>query len=881
MVQLNESTLFDMLLEGCQIIDPDFRFIYVNNAAARQGRKTPAELIGQRMNNVYPEIESTPMFVLLRECMRENQPKEFENKFVHADGTVSWFDLRMRPVPQGVFILSVDISDRKQAEENRKKHEDNLRSIFNAISESACLIDRNGILLTVNDTFASRLKTQVEDCIGRSVYSLFPPKVAERRKTFIEEVLQTGRSMSFEDERQEYRFSHSLFPVLAADGTVDRIAVFAMDITERTRVEEALERSEARFRKAMEATSDGVWDWDVSGGKGYFSPGYFRMLGYEPDTLPSTAKTWLSLVHPDDRDRALAANEACIRNESPIINVEYRMRASDGTWHWILGRGRAVRRDKAGHALHMIGTHVDITDRKHAENLLRESEARFTQLAIQSRTFTWEVDAKGLFTYASPSIEPVLGYRPDDLISKKYIYDLHPAEGREAFKAVIFESFARKNLLREFLNPVLTTSGETIWVSTNGIPLADADGTLIGYRGSDTDVTERKQAEEERERLQAQLMQAQKMESVGRLAGGIAHDFNNMLGVIIGHAESAIEDLESSHPVHSNLQGIMKAAERSAALTHQLLAFARKQIISPKVVDMNETVESILKMLRRLIGEDIELVWQPGREQLPVEVDPSQVDQILANLCVNARDAIAGGGKVVIETGVLSLDAEFCKQNIGSSPREYVLLAVSDNGCGMDRGIMEKLFEPFFTTKEQGKGTGLGLATVYGIVKQNNGFIDVDSEPAKGTTFRIYLPKHARKDDESPVEVPTAAARGHETILLVEDEPEMLRLITKLLRRQGYTVLSAATPGQAMGHAEACRGKIDLLVTDVVMPEMNGRDLAEKLKSGHPELRYLFMSGYTADVIAHHGVLDEKVHFIQKPFSIKAISAKIRDALGD
>ncbi len=393
-------------------------------------------------------------------------------------------------------------------------------------------------------------------------------------------------------------------------------------------------------------------------------------------------------------------------------------------------------------------------------------------------------------------------------------------------------------------------------------------------------LVDRKRAEEDRVKLQAQLNQSQKMESVGRLAGGVAHDFNNMLGVILGHAELALEQVRPDQPIHADLQEICRAAERSAELTQQLLAFARKQTVAPKVLDLNEAVEGTLKMLRRLIGEDVGLAWLPGKNLGPVRMDPSQLDQILANLCVNARDAIGDSGKITIETEAVLFDDAWCAEHAGFVPGAYVLLAVSDNGCGMDKDTLDKLFEPFFTTKEVGKGTGLGLSTVYGIVRQNSGFITVYSEPGLGATFRIYLPRHFGKAEPVPIEAPPRpAARGHETVLLVEDEPAILKMASAMLQRRGYAVLAADSPGEALRLAETHAGRIDLLMTDVVMPEMNGRDMAANLLARNPNLKCLFMSGYTANVIAHHGMLDEGVHFIQKPFTTQVLSEKIREVL--
>ncbi|MFW6180864.1 MAG: ATP-binding protein, partial [Spirochaetota bacterium] len=382
--------------------------------------------------------------------------------------------------------------------------------------------------------------------------------------------------------------------------------------------------------------------------------------------------------------------------------------------------------------------------------------------------------------------------------------------------------------------------------------------------------------------LEQQYRQAQKMEAVGRLAGGVAHDFNNMLSVILGHAELELMRSGLSGHVRESLMEIQKAAENSAQLTRQLLAFARRQTVEPRVLDLNETVEGILKMLRRLMGEDIELAWLPGAGLWAVKVDPAQVDQVLANLCVNARDAIKGVGKVTIETGNAVFDEGYCRVHAESRPGEYVMLGVSDTGCGMDRETREHLFEPFFTTKGVGEGTGLGLATVYGIVKQNEGFINVYSEPGQGTIFRIYFPRCTGAQETEDAKGGEGVPRGSgETVLLVEDEPAILELGRVMLEQLGYRVVAAGTPDEALERAGVQEEDIRLLVTDVVMPHMNGRELAERLRERRPGLKCLFLSGYTADIIARHGVLEEGVHFIQKPFTMTELAMQVRAALGE
>ncbi len=463
----------------------------------------------------------------------------------------------------------------------------------------------------------------------------------------------------------------------------------------------------------------------------------------------------------------------------------------------------------------------------------------------------------------------------------------------ETLNLTCWDITPEKYLLQEQqLLATLSTSGvygpyEKEFIHKDGylVPVQQR-GLLIELNGekhilsSIEDITERKLAEKERIELERQLHQSQKIESVGRLAGGVAHDYNNMLSVIIGRAELAQKRAYNPESLHNDLDQILQAAIRSRDITQQLLTFARKQIISPRVLDLNVAVESMLTMLKQLLGENIDLIWQPKEKLWPVEIDPSQIDQILANLCINARDAIADVGKMIIETDWVSLDQAYCHDHAGFIPGDFVMLAVSDNGCGMGKETLDNIFEPFFTTKPTGKGTGLGLSMVYGVVKQHNGFINVYSEPNEGTTFRIYLPRYKGQIAEECQATSGELLKGQgETVLVVEDETSILTLIKEMLSDFGYKVLAANSPSEALDLANTHPVKIQLLITDVVMPEMNGRMLAGRLQSMHPQLKCLYMSGYTADVIAHHGVLDKGIHFIQKPFSRIDFSVHIRTAL--
>ena len=508
---------------------------------------------------------------------------------------------------------------------------------------------------------------------------------------------------------------------------------------------------------------------------------------------------------------------------------------------------------------------------------LRKSEERFRSIAENAFDMVALLDGESRYLYCNCAYNEILGYSTDELVGRSFFDLVHPDELEHAVK-IFKASLTEKKKSASLLLRLLTKDRRTLLVEHHARLLAESGGTLRILLNS-RDVTERKRAEEEEKKLQGQLRQAQKMEAVGRLAGGVAHDFNNMLTVILGHADLALKKLDPAHPVVANLLKILTAANHSADLTRQLLAFARKQPAAPKLLDLNESVGEIIKMLVRLIGEDITLSWLPGKNLWTVKVDSSQICQILTNLCVNARDAISGVGKVTIETNNITIDKTYFASHPGFVAGKYVLLTVSDDGSGMDKEALENLFEPFFTTKEMGKGTGLGLATVYGIVKQNDGFIYVYSEPGRGTTFKIYLPRHTAETPESKGGITELVRRGDETILLVEDEPAILEVTRIMLDSFGYSVLAASTPSEAIQLAEVHAGTIHLLVTDVVMPEMNGKELATSLQSIYPDLKCLFMSGYTKDIISHRGVLEEGTHFIQKPFSQQRLAAKVREVL--
>jgi two-component system cell cycle sensor histidine kinase/response regulator CckA len=637
------------------------------------------------------------------------------------------------------------------------------------------------------------------------------------------------------------------------------------EIVERRQAEESLRESEAIFSAFLEHSPVYVFFKDRNIRSIRLSRNYEQMLGMPLNQM--IGKT-MDELFPSDLSKRMIADDLRVLNEGRAVDVveAFGGRIYETTKFPVLMDGKPFV---------MAGFTVDITERKRMEDALRESEKNFRIIVENVNDAIYIYDLNGNILDVNENACRMLGYGRDQLVGASLAMIENPENAR---------SFPER-LERMLSVGAIVFDGEHVRSDGTIVPV-EVSAKVVAREGNGVvhsfvrNIRERRQAEEEKEKLQSQLSQAQKMESVGRLAGGVAHDFNNKLGIIIGNVEMAMMDADPDGPIRQELEEVMKAAQQSAVLVRQLLGFARKQTVSPKVLNLNETVSGMLTMLRRLIGENIDLAWLPGHDLGRVKVDPSQVDQVLANLTVNARDAIPGVGKITIETKNATLDEDYCAIHVGSVPGQYVLLAVSDDGVGMSKETLEHLFEPFFTTKALGKGTGLGLSTVYGIVKQNAGFISVYSEPGNGTSFKIYLPRFeaegvAGKEGGKSLAPP----EGSETVLLVEDEQSILKVGTRMLERLGYRVLAAGKPSEAIALAEAHAGAIHLVLTDVVMPEMNGKALIELLESKYPELKILYMSGYSEDVIAHHGVLDRGVKMIQKPFSLWDLANKVRDAL--
>jgi two-component system cell cycle sensor histidine kinase/response regulator CckA len=771
----------------------------------------------------------------------------------------------------GVVLVFRDQTKERAATAKLTEREHYYRGVLFNLHEDILVIGRDYGIIDINNAALQTLGLTRAAVVGRKCYKishgLDSPCHEHGEHCALVEVFDTGspctcRHIHPRSDGTQAHIDILMSPLKDDDGQVTHVIEASRDITDITRMQAALLEGEQKFQAVFEHMAPGccldeiVYQNDQAVD--------YRIL----DVNPSYER--LTGITKAQADGALAS-ELYGTGEAPNLEIYARM---DATGEPVIFEAYYP---PTGRHLHINASRIapgrfctlfsDITERKRAE----EERERLLSAIEQTGEVVIITDPDGGIRYVNPAFMRATGYAREDIVGKnpRILKSGQQADGfyRNLWETISSGRTWEGRMVNKRKDGTLYTEDATI------SPVCDDAGRILNYVAVKRDVTEHL-------KLQAQLQQAQKMESVGRLAGGVAHDYNNMLTVILGRTELALSKVERGQPLHTDLTEIHAAAKRSSKITRQLLAFARKQTIAPKVLDLNETVGGMIQMLRRLIGENIDLLWKPGATCRPVWMDPSQIDQTLANLCVNARDAITDVGKIIIETSEATFDEAYCADHPGFVPGEYVLLSVSDDGCGMDKATLDNIFEPFYTTKKAGQGTGLGLATVYGIVKQNNGFINVYSEPGKGTTIMIYLAPHTGHIAHAErAGTPDMPAGNGETIIIVEDEATIRELAQQMLETLGYKALVAGTPSEALHLADAHAGDISLLLTDVVMPEMNGRELAHQMLAVCPDTKALFMSGYTANVIAHRGVLDDGVAFIQKPFSMGDLAVKIRAVL--
>ena len=660
-----------------------------------------------------------------------------------------------------------------------------------------------------------------------------------------------------------------------------RSALERRDALERSlQAEVALREDESRWRFALEGAGDGVWDWNAQTHRVFYSRRWKTMFGYADGETGDSLEEWSQRVHPDDLPRCREALERHFRGETPAYQNEHRVRCKDGSWKWILDRGRVIERAPDGRPLRVIGTHSDITESKRTEEQLRT----FSRLVEQSPVSVVLTDPAGNIEYVNRKFCELTGYSSEEVVGKNPRVLQSGQTPAAAYEELWRTLGAGGEWRGEFCNR--KKSGELYWEDAAIAAVRDVNGTVTHLFAVKEDVTARKRADEVLQKTQEQFLQSQKLEAIGQLAGGVAHDFNNLLSVIRGYTEILLTRIPAEDATHRTLETIRHAADRAAGLTHQLLAFSRRQVLEPKVVDLGVLLADMGDLLRRLIGEDIDLIVTRPAQLAPIRIDPGQFEQVVLNLAVNARDAMPAGGTLRLELSDVELDEQHARDGATIVPGPYVLLSVSDTGCGMIPQVRARIFEPFYTTKERGRGSGLGLSTVYGIVKQSDGYVWADSEPGQGTTFRIYLPCV-----DEPLEQRTAPPRdggeqGHgEIILIVEDDAFVRGLAAEILGECGYHVLVAPDGDEAIRLATGYSGPIDLVLTDVILPGMNGRQVVERLTQSRPDLCVLFMSGYTDDVIARAsaagrtGALASGLRFLQKPFTLESLASGVREAL--
>ena len=756
---------------------------------------------------------------------------------------------------------------REQVEEVFRVSEAGYRHILDTASEGICALNAQGQVTYVNRRAAAMLLYESpEDLLGRPIQDfLFSEDWADGPDLLAQ--WNQGRQHQ-SDFRLQRRDGTDLWVLASTSPILDNAGQFAgaltmfTDVTARRRAEKALQESEARYRRIVETANEGIWVADRHGVTEYVNRVLARMLGYTITEM--LGRPMLDFVFDDDRETTREIFSA--RRPSNAEPVTLRLRRKGGAEIWVMASTNTIV-GESGEVEGLLAMCGDITARRRAE----AERQRLSSAVEQAAEAIMMTRRDGTIVYVNPAWQRLSGYAANEVLGltprilKSDVQD--PKVYRDLWETILDGRVWQGEITNRRKNGELFTLEETI------TPVRDPNGRITEFIAFGQDTSGRRD-------LEARLRQAQKMEAVGRLAGGVAHDFNNLLTVITGYSERLLNGLGEGDPLRRGAEAIKRSADRAAALTQQLLAFSRRQILAPRVLDLNAVVTNMHKLLQRLIGEDIELVLRPGEGLGRVKADPNQVEQVLMNLAVNSRDAMEKGGTLTIETSNVEFNASYAARHVGLQPGNYVMLAVTDTGCGMSAETQAHLFEPFFTTKEQGKGTGLGLSTIYGIVKQSGGYVAVESELGRGSTFRVYLPRIEEALDAalSPQES-TAPRHGSETILLVEDEEAVRNLLRDILRRFGYTVLEASNGPEAIEICHSHLGPIHLVITDMVMPQMSGWEVAEAVGMLRPKARIIYMSGYIEHVVVEERVLEAGVAFLGKPFTPETLGRKVREVL--
>jgi PAS domain S-box-containing protein len=834
---------------------------------------------------VHPDDRERTAQAAAADFVSGNSSSTLEFRWVAKDGSVIWVQSISAVItddegrPMGLRGVTIDITNRKRAEEALRESEARKRAILESALDCIITMDHAGLVVDWNPAAERTFGYRREDVLGKEMADLIiPSKFREGHRRGLAHYLATGDGPALGNrlELSAVRLDGSEFPIELAITRIESEGLpmftgYIRDITERKQAEEQLRR-QLDFTEAITTSlGEGLYALDRTGSVMFMNPAAELALGWKEAEL--VGQNMHAAIHFQKADGTLNPATECpllgVLKSGHTVKIESdTFTRKDGgvfpvsyTASPIITEGEVVGAVLAFH---------DIAERQRAEEALRESEERYRDLVENAHDIIYEHELEGNYTSTNKAGEQITGYSSEETLKLNLAQTVAP-EYLEKAQQMFRRKLAGEKITAYELE-IITKRGKQVAVEVN-TRLVYQNGVPMGVQGIARDVTERKQLEE-------QLRRSQKLEAVGQLAGGVAHDFNNLLTVINGYSDLLLRKLGEGDAMRLNVEEIKKAGERAAALTRQLLAFSRKQVLQPKVLKLNAVVADIEKMLRRLIGEDIDLltVLEPSLGQ--IKADPGQIEQVILNLAVNARDAMPQGGKITIETRNVHLDNEYARKHTLIRGGHYVMLVISDTGTGMDSDTQARIFEPFFTTKSQGKGTGLGLSTVYGIVKQSEGNIWVYSEIGKGTSFKVYLPRvdEVVQSDAAPESL-AGLPQGQETVLLTEDEEPVRRLIRTILEMNGYQVLEATNGDEALSTYSEHKGRLDLIVTDVVMPNMSGPELARTLELLSPGIKVLYLSGYTDDAIVRHGLLDQKMAFLQKPFTPDALLRKVREVL--
>jgi two-component system cell cycle sensor histidine kinase/response regulator CckA len=863
------------------------QILYVNDQACQDLGYTRGQLLGMNVSDIDPNIpqDATGQQKFIQALERKRQLR-FESEHRRADGSIFPVELSIKAVTRqgrrfGV-VIARDITERRRAEEALRQSEERFREAFESANVGMCLVSPEGYFLKANAALTEMLGYSEEELRTKTFNDVTLPEDHHISRDFQRRALAGLTSQARFEKRYLSKSGRVVWVQVSssllrdARGGPLHFVAHIVDVTERARMDALLEEHQHFLQRILDTEPGTVYIFDlVERRNTYINRPWLTEYGYTPEEKVALGADLLGLLfHPDDLARIEAHHESWRQaGEGETREIDYRVRTKDGQWRWLHSQETAFTRDKTGLVTQILGIAHDITEQLRSEQALRESEERYRRLfnAGTDAIFVHELTAEGVpgrFVEVNEVACRRLGYTRDEMLTMSP-GDIDAPDKRAGGEAAGRRLLEKKHIVFEMVH-----------VARNGthIPV-EISANLFRHQGRNMVLSVARDLSERR-RLEAQFLQAQKMEAIGRLAGGVAHDFNNLLTVITGVSEISMNRLSQTHPLYKDLEQISAAGHRAAALTRQLLAFSRRQIIEPTPLNLNTVLAGLEKMLRRLIGEDIDLVVEPDVGLGTILADAGQIEQLLINLAVNSRDAMPEGGQLTIATMNVQLDETFVRDHPDISAGPYVRLTVSDTGRGMSDEAQAHVFEPFYTTKAEGQGTGLGLATVYGIVKQAGGAIDFTSQPDQGTTFRICLPRREPGMEPKAIEIEAEALpRGSETILVVEDEPEVRRLACRMLEHLGYNVLESQNVGDALRMVAQHDGPIHLLLTDVIMPEMSGREAANRISLLRPDIKILFMSGYPDETIARHGVLAEGINLLNKPFTSKELAGSVRRLL--